>query len=268
MRLPARIVLAKVAGRRGYDDADALLQIALGEALATGEMQYIVPVRMGRAESFWLTNRDAAARAELEALAALRLAGLDCWELGELAVWWQRCGMAAPFPGEGLEMAAPRAAELAGDHFGAAELWLARGLPYEAALCLSHASGATGDQALRRAVAMLDELAATPVAAMARRRARSLGLEQIPGKPRGPYAARRAHPLGLTAKELRVMRLIADGLSNQAIAERLSRSPRTVEHHVSAVLANLNARTRMDVMLRLRSEPWLLPDPPAVPDEL
>jgi hypothetical protein len=36
------------------------------------------------------------------------------------------------------------------------------------------------------------------------------------------------------------------------------RSPRTVEHHVSAVLGKLNASNKIEVMLRLRSEPWLL----------
>ena len=48
-------------------------------------------------------------------------------------------------------------------------------------------------------------------------------------------------------------------MNNRDIARRLVRSLRTVEHHVSAVLGKLNAANRMDVMLRLRSEPWLLP---------
>jgi DNA-binding NarL/FixJ family response regulator len=47
-------------------------------------------------------------------------------------------------------------------------------------------------------------------------------------------------------------------MGNQDIARRLVRSPRTVEHHVSAVLGKLNASSRMDVVLRLHSEPWLL----------
>jgi len=47
------------------------------------------------------------------------------------------------------------------------------------------------------------------------------------------------------------------GMSNRDIARQLSRSPRTVEHHVSAVLGKLNAANRMEVMLRLRNEPWL-----------
>ena len=38
--------------------------------------------------------------------------------------------------------------------------------------------------------------------------------------------------------------LVADGLRNRDIAERLFLSPRTVDHHVSAILRKLGARTR------------------------
>jgi DNA-binding NarL/FixJ family response regulator len=47
-------------------------------------------------------------------------------------------------------------------------------------------------------------------------------------------------------------------MGNADIAQRLSRSPRTVEHHVSAVFGKLGAASRMDVLMRLRTEPWLL----------
>ena len=68
----------------------------------------------------------------------------------------------------------------------------------------------------------------------------------------------RRHPLGLTSSEQVVLTLIAEGRSNKDIARQLDRSPRTVEHQVSAVLGKFSARNRIDVMLRLRSEPWLL----------
>ena len=55
-----------------------------------------------------------------------------------------------------------------------------------------------------------------------------------------------------------MLALIAQGMSNKEVARRLSRSPRTIEHQVSAVLGKLNAANRMEVVLRLRSEPWLL----------
>lgn len=54
--------------------------------------------------------------------------------------------------------------------------------------------------------------------------------------------------------------LIAQGIGNKEIARRMSRSPRTIEHHVSAVLGKFSAANRMELLLRLRQDPWLLPD--------
>jgi DNA-binding NarL/FixJ family response regulator len=62
--------------------------------------------------------------------------------------------------------------------------------------------------------------------------------------PRGPRATTRANPGALTARELEVLRLVADGLRNADIADRLVVSRRTVDHHVAAVLRKLPARTR------------------------
>ena len=48
----------------------------------------------------------------------------------------------------------------------------------------------------------------------------------------------------LTRRETQVAALIADGLSNRAIAERLVLSERTVEHHASAIFSKLAFRSR------------------------
>ncbi len=154
-----------------------------------------------------------------------------------------------------------------GDPLTAAEEWARLGLPYEAALALTQVGGAEGGEALSRAVSMFEAIEARPAALLARRMAGQLGVTgQLPKARRGPYASARGHPLGLTQREIEVLDLIAQGMTNRDIARRLARSPRTVEHHVSAVLAKLNATNRMDVMLRLRSEPWLLPaDRPPLP---
>ena len=60
----------------------------------------------------------------------------------------------------------------------------------------------------------------------------------------GPRPNTRANPAGLTARELEVLALIAQGLRNAEIAERLVVSTKTVDHHVSAILRKLGVRTR------------------------
>jgi len=47
-----------------------------------------------------------------------------------------------------------------------------------------------------------------------------------------------------------VLELLLDGLSNLEIAQRLCRSERTVEHHVSTLLGKLGATTRLDLLRR------------------
>ncbi len=58
------------------------------------------------------------------------------------------------------------------------------------------------------------------------------------------------HPDGLTPREAQVLALVADGLTDAAIAERLVLSRRTVEHHVAAVLTKLGVRSRRDAVAR------------------
>jgi putative nucleotidyltransferase with HDIG domain len=57
-------------------------------------------------------------------------------------------------------------------------------------------------------------------------------------------AAPRAFPAGLTAREVEVLRLVARGHSNKAIAARLQLSPKTVGHHVGHVYAKAGVTTR------------------------
>src|SRR5262249_28350815 len=127
------------------------------------------------------------------------------------------------------------------------------GCPYERARAL-----ADGDEAAQReALAIFDGLAARPAADALRRALRERGLARI---PRGPRPATRDNPFGLTAREMEILARRADGLSNAGTGVGLRISPKTVAHHVSAVLGKLAVPSRV-AAARLARERELLPRP-------
>ena len=187
---------------------------------------------LARVEAAWLLGRhDTARRLAEQALAT----AVGPWERGQLACWLRRCG--APVPPMDQPLAPPCTAELAGEPLRAAALWAALGCPWEQAV----AAMAGGEAGQRQALPVLERLGAEPLAREARRLLRSGGAR---GVPRGPYRAARCDPLGLTAREREVWLWLSKGLSNRAIAEQLHRSERTVEHHVSSLLAKLGSSDR------------------------
>ena len=102
------------------------------------------------------------------------------------------------------------------------------------------------EASLVEAIEIARELAAEPLVRRLAGRMRKLGFRV----PAGQLAATRANPAGLTARQLEVLALLSEGLTNAEIAERLVVSPRTAEHHVAAVLTKLGATTRREAVRR------------------
>ena len=65
-----------------------------------------------------------------------------------------------------------------------------------------------------------------------------------------PRASTRANPSGLTNRQLDVAKLVARGFTNAEIADRLYISPKTADHHVSAVLMKLGTPNRRAVVVQ------------------
>ena len=226
-----------IRARRGDPESWPVLDTALAHAAPPGELQQLAPVAAARAEAAWLDGRTAAISEEVAPALELALAHGASWEIGELACWRWRAGHVDPVP-EGA--AEPYRLEMTGRWAAAADLWREIGCPYEAAVALA---GADDDEALHRALAEFRGLGAAPAAAIVTRRMRERGVR---GLPRGPRARTRKNAAGLTARELEVLALIAEGLRNADIAKRLSLSEKTVDHHVSAILRKLAVRSRRE----------------------
>ena len=234
-RIAALSVLGLVRARRGDPDVWTPLDEAWELAKPTGELQRIEPVAAARAEAAWLEGRRDAVGDASDLALDLAVRRQSSWIVGELTYWRHRAGIDDEVAASGAE---PWAAHIAGDWRGAADMWTDLDSPYEAALALADSQD---EETVRRGLQELHRLGAQAAAAIVARRLRERGAR---GLPRGPRPTTQKNPANLTAREIEVLGLVAQGLRNAQIAERLVLSEKTIDHHVSAILRKLDVRTR------------------------
>jgi DNA-binding CsgD family transcriptional regulator len=241
VRLLAKTVLAELAVRRGDPDASERLAEIAAEADRTGEPQRIVPVVELEVEAA-LTGGGPMPTARLETLvAALAPRGTLAGRFAmRVAAWAAVAGIDVDIA---TPMSPPHAAMVRRDWRVAADAFGDVGWEYDRALMLSLLDD---EAALVEAIEIARRLGAEPLTRRVTGRMRELGIRV----PQGPRESTRANPAGLTARQLEVLALLADGLTNAEIAERLVVSPRTAEHHVAAVLTKLGATSRREAARR------------------
>ncbi|MFE9762962.1 LuxR C-terminal-related transcriptional regulator [Streptomyces sp. NPDC005808] len=95
---------------------------------------------------------------------------------------------------------------------------------------------------LHSALAAFEHFGSPRCAAQARAELRALGEPASPARGGDDLAAR------LTAQQLMVARMAAEGATNREIAARLLLSPRTIDHHLRGVFARLGIRSRIELV--------------------
>ncbi|WP_267306293.1 helix-turn-helix transcriptional regulator [Mycobacterium barrassiae] len=235
-------LIGAVVEMRKQGKASTRLDDAWKLARQFGEPIRMLPVAAAIVELSWITGELDARLAECRALLDGGLiAGLE-WSRGELAVWLRRLGESV----DAVGVAEPYRLMLDGAYEAAADDFHCRSMPYDAALALVD----SGDAAhVARGLDILDRLGADAVATKVRRDLRSHGQSVVPARRR---AATLANPAGLTARQVEVLRLLDDGLTNVELADRLYLSVKTVDHHVSAILGKLDVSKRRDAVRKAR----------------
>jgi DNA-binding CsgD family transcriptional regulator len=103
----------------------------------------------------------------------------------------------------------------------------------------SKAAGRRARTLLNEAAELFDEVGMPDEASRTRERARKRLRRLLGAEPKQSHL-----PLGLTTREVEVLRLVANGMSNRQIADHLSLSEKTVEAHLTSILGKTGTDNR------------------------
>jgi DNA-binding CsgD family transcriptional regulator len=236
-RIPALAAQGRLLARRGEAErAKKLLDESYILSSKVNNQQRIGIYYCAAVEAAWLAGDEATVKMVLAAFYETAVQNKQPGFAAELAYWhWQTEGKVETFDW----MVKPFVLEINGEWHQAANEWQRLGCPYEQARALVE-----GDiEAQKAALLIFEELGARPMTEVVRQKLQDAGVQTI---PRGPRTTTKQNPFNLTNRQVEVLALLIENLSNVEIAARLHISPKTVDHHVSAVLGKLNVSSRTE----------------------
>jgi DNA-binding CsgD family transcriptional regulator/tetratricopeptide (TPR) repeat protein len=233
-KITAFAVIGIVRARRNDPGALIALDKAISSPLQSGDCTFIA--KAAKAEVYWLLNKLDLIIKEIETYYLHLLDSNNPWKIGELAFWLWKGGKLSEVPDN---IAKPYSLQINGDWKGAADEWKKLGCPYQEALALADGN----ENSKRKALAILESLGATATINLLKQQMREEGIKNI---PKGPRKTTKQNPAGLTGRQMDVLKLLTKGLSNSDIASNLFISPKTVDHHISAILSKLNLHSRTE----------------------
>jgi ATP/maltotriose-dependent transcriptional regulator MalT len=236
-------VIGLIRARRNDPGAFQLLDEANEMVYDTGELMKLVKLKAARAEAFWLKNELQNNIEELNTAYNLVKVSNNPWAIGEIAFWLWKGGKLQKMP---EPIAEPYLLQIEGKWSEAAELWEKLKCPYEQALALSDGN----EKAMKKSVEIFEKLGAIAASQLIKQKMRKTGIKNI---PKGPRQSTKENPSGLTGRQLEILDLVANGLSNSDIGNKLYISARTVENHISTIFSKLNIHTRTEAAALVHS---------------
>ncbi len=229
------VTLALLRARRGRPPATPSADEA-GDADQPSDLVHLGVIWAARAEVAWLAGDDEQAVAEARTGLAASGDRADRWLLGSLRRWIHLAGGTIDATDAEDGVVTPFDLEAGGQWERAAQEWADRGCQYDAALALLGGDLA----AVKSALDIFRQLGAKAAARRAQQRLAALRERA----PRTRPADKPSDPHALTGRQRQVFDLLAVGRSNPEIAAELHISPKTVGHHVEAILAKLGVHNR------------------------
>ncbi|WP_375323514.1 AAA family ATPase [Flagellimonas sp. GZD32] len=233
IRIGALTILGRLLNRKESAAGLEYLLESMDLALNAGEIQRIHPLTIAILEYEWMTGDSEYTDELLEELFGLLKKIPSKIHFDELVRWLKRTNrpydhLLKWFPVYTVDMINTRRE---------AERFKNLGCQFEYALGIYALSKEDSYEAVR----IMDGLNLSEVCNFLKNDLRFKGIKSV---PRGYRDSTKSNPAFLTKRQLDVLGFLKHGCTNQEIADKLFISPKTVDHHVSAILSKLEVNTR------------------------